>query len=159
HMKDINQLLHLHILHIQGCFANVSNQIYEIFQLLPQKLQVGVFSATMPFKVLEIARKFMKEPVRILVNRDELPLEAHEVDVEEVSLVINYDLLAHLENYAHRFGRRGVARKKDVAINIVTDEDMILLQDIEKVYNVVIEELPSNVEDWHASLSEYLYIV
>lgn len=50
-------------------------QIYDIFQLLPQKLQVGVFSATMPPEALEITRKFMNKPVKILVKRDELTLE------------------------------------------------------------------------------------
>lgn len=50
-------------------------QIYEIFQLLPPKLQVGVFSATMPPEALEITRKFMSKPVKILVKRDELTLE------------------------------------------------------------------------------------
>ncbi|GLJ28500.1 hypothetical protein SUGI_0560810 [Cryptomeria japonica] len=51
------------------------DQIYDIFQLLPQNLQVGVFSATMPPEALEITRKFMNNPVRILVKRDELTLE------------------------------------------------------------------------------------
>ncbi|XP_020264540.1 eukaryotic initiation factor 4A-8-like [Asparagus officinalis] len=51
------------------------DQIYDIFQLLPSKVQVGVFSATMPPEALEITRKFMNKPVRILVKRDELTLE------------------------------------------------------------------------------------
>merc|ERR1712205_62610 len=51
------------------------DQIYDIFQLLPTNLQVGVFSATMPPEALEITRKFMNQPVRILVKRDELTLE------------------------------------------------------------------------------------
>jgi translation initiation factor 4A len=51
------------------------DQIYDIFQLLPPKLQVGVFSATLPPEALEITRKFMTKPVRILVKRDELTLE------------------------------------------------------------------------------------
>ncbi|CAA6670544.1 unnamed protein product [Spirodela intermedia] len=51
------------------------DQIYDIFQLLPSKIQIGVFSATMPPEALEITRKFMNKPVRILVKRDELTLE------------------------------------------------------------------------------------
>ena len=51
------------------------DQIYDIFQLLPPKIQVGVFSATLPPEALEITRKFMNKPVRILVKRDELTLE------------------------------------------------------------------------------------
>ena len=41
----------------------------------PPCLQVGVFSATLPPEALEITRKFMSKPVRILVKRDELTLE------------------------------------------------------------------------------------
>lgn len=51
------------------------DQIYDIFQLLPPNIQVGLFSATMPPEALEITRKFMNKPVRILVKRDELTLE------------------------------------------------------------------------------------
>ncbi|RVX17434.1 Eukaryotic initiation factor 4A-6 [Vitis vinifera] len=51
------------------------DQIYEIFQLLPERIQVGVFSATMPPEVLEITKKFINKPVRILVKREELTLE------------------------------------------------------------------------------------
>ena len=43
--------------------------------LFHMKIQVGVFSATMPLEALEITRKFMSKPVRILVKRDELMLE------------------------------------------------------------------------------------
>ncbi len=53
----------------------IGPQVYDLFQLLPPKLQVGVFSATMPPEALEITRKFMNKPVKILVKRDELTLE------------------------------------------------------------------------------------
>ena len=51
------------------------DQIYEVFQLLPQDTQVVLLSATMPADVLEVTKKFMREPIRILVKRDELTLE------------------------------------------------------------------------------------
>lgn len=50
-------------------------QIYDVFQLLPQETQVVLLSATMPTDVLEVTKKFMREPIRILVKRDELTLE------------------------------------------------------------------------------------
>ncbi|CAN7054232.1 unnamed protein product [Brassica rapa subsp. trilocularis] len=73
------------------------DQIYDIFQLLPSKVQVGVFSATMPPEALEITRKFMSKPVRILVKRDELTLEGIKqfyvnVDKEEWKLETLCDL-------------------------------------------------------------------
>lgn len=50
-------------------------QIYDVFKFLPEKVQCALFSATMPLEVLEVTNKFMREPVRILVKRDELTLE------------------------------------------------------------------------------------
>jgi translation initiation factor 4A len=51
------------------------DQIYDIFQALPSSVQVGLFSATMPPDALDITRRFMNNPIRILVNKDELTLE------------------------------------------------------------------------------------
>jgi translation initiation factor 4A len=51
------------------------DQIYNIFQTLPHNVQVGLFSATMDADTLEITRRFMNNPVRILVKQEELTLE------------------------------------------------------------------------------------
>jgi len=211
------------------------DQIYEVFQLLPQDTQVVLLSATMPADVLEVTKKFMRDPVRILVKRDELTLEgikqfyiavekeewkldtlcdlyetvtitqavifcntrrkvdwltekmhgreftvsamhgdmeqkqrevlmkefrsgssrvlittdllARGIDVQQVSLVINYDLPTNRENYIHRIGRGGRFGRKGVAINFVTTEDVRMLRDIEQFYNTQIDEMPLNVAD------------
>jgi len=52
-----------------------SEQIYEIFKFLPKDVQVALFSATMPSDVLELTKKFMRSPVRILVKKESLTLE------------------------------------------------------------------------------------
>ena len=49
--------------------------IYDVFAKLPQNTQATVFSATMPTDLLEVTTKFMTNPVKILVKRDELTLE------------------------------------------------------------------------------------
>merc|ERR1712096_441932 len=46
------------------------DQIYDVFKFLPEKVQVALFSATMPMEVLDVTQRFMREPVRILVKRD-----------------------------------------------------------------------------------------
>jgi len=51
------------------------DQIYDVFQALPSNVQVGLFSATMPPEALEITEKFMNNPMRILVQQDEITLE------------------------------------------------------------------------------------
>ena len=73
------------------------DQIYDVFQLLPGSTQVVLLSATMPGEVLEVTKKFMREPVRILVKRDELTLEGIKqfyvsVEKEEWKLGILFDL-------------------------------------------------------------------
>jgi translation initiation factor 4A len=51
------------------------DQIYDVFQCLPQNVQVGLFSATMPPEALEITKNFMNSPLRILVKQEEVTLE------------------------------------------------------------------------------------
>jgi len=211
------------------------DQIYDIFQHLPPKVQVCLFSATMPPEILDISNKFMRDPVRILVKKDELTLEgikqfyvavdkeewkfetlcdlyetltitqaiiycntrrkvdwltdkmgqrdftvssmhgdmtgqerelimkefrsgssrvlittdllARGIDVQQVSLVINYDLPANRENYIHRIGRSGRFGRKGVAINFVTVDDTRAMRELEVHYNTQIEEMPMNVAD------------
>jgi len=50
-------------------------QIYDVYRYLPPGTQVVLVSATLPHEVLEMTTKFMNDPVRILVKRDELTLE------------------------------------------------------------------------------------
>ena len=50
-------------------------QIYNIFQYMPQDIQVGLFSATMPQEILNIADKFTRTPVKILVKSEALTLD------------------------------------------------------------------------------------
>lgn len=50
-------------------------QIYDVYRYLPPGVQVILLSATLPHDVLELTNKFMTDPVRILVKRDELTLE------------------------------------------------------------------------------------
>lgn len=210
-------------------------QIYDVYRYLPPATQVVLLSATLPYDVLEMTTKFMTDPIRILVKRDELTLEgikqffvavekeewkfdtlcdlydtltitqavifcntrrkvdwltekmraanftvssmhgemvqkerdsimsefrggtsrvlittdvwARGIDVQQVSLVINYDLPANRENYIHRIGRSGRFGRKGVAINFVTIEDVKILRDIEQFYSTQIDEMPVNAAE------------
>jgi translation initiation factor 4A len=210
-----------------------TDQVYQIFKCLPASVQVCLFSATMPPAILDMTKKFMRDPVRILVKKDELPLEgirqfyvavekeeykleilcdlyksltitqsiiycntrrkvdflerqmtdhdftvsvihadldqearslvmrqfrsgssrvlistdllARGIDVQQVSLVINYDLPHKVENYLHRIGRSGRFGRKGMAINFVTERDVRSMREIERHYETQIEELPADV--------------
>merc|ERR1711963_1359029 len=67
-----------------------------------------------------VMREFRSGSPRVLISTD---LLARGIDVQQVSLVINYDLPANRENYIHRIGRGGRFGRKGVAINFVTDDD------------------------------------
>lgn len=51
------------------------DQIYDVFKLLPAEVQVILLSATMPNDVLDVSKYFMRDPIRILVKKEELTLE------------------------------------------------------------------------------------
>ncbi len=51
------------------------DSIKQVISYIPEKCQIALFSATMPKEILEITDKFMNNPVKILVKREELTLE------------------------------------------------------------------------------------
>lgn len=211
------------------------DQIYDVFQRLPPTIKVVLVSATLQAEVLEVANNFMRDPIRILVKRDELTLEgikqfyidvdqeeykfdtlcdlynslsitqavifcntrrkvdilteqmkkadftvssmhgemtqqerdtimkafrtgssrvlittdllARGIDVQQVSVVINYDFPIDQANYLHRIGRSGRFGRKGVAINFITKQDVPMLKQIEQHYNTQIEEMPANIAE------------
>lgn len=212
------------------------DDIKTIFGFLNEDVQVGIFSATMPPPALELTKKFMADPVSILVKPEELTLEgisqfyvdcerdqykyavlkdlyeylnigqaiifcnskkrvdrlredlerdnftvssihgamesrerreimqrfrnggarillatsllARGIDVQQVSVVINYDLPKDIESYLHKVGRSGRHGRKGLAISFVTQKDFRSLQAIEKFYDTVIDVLPENVSEY-----------
>ena len=51
------------------------DQVYQIFQYLPETISVSLFSATLPKEVEELTKKFMRDPIKILVKNEMLTLE------------------------------------------------------------------------------------
>jgi len=76
-------------------------------------------------------KEFRSGSSRVLITTD---LLARGIDVQQVSLVINYDLPTNRENYIHRIGRGGRFGRKGVAINFVTTEDVRMLREIEREF-------------------------
>jgi ATP-dependent RNA helicase len=90
-----------------------------------------------------IMTQFRSGTARVLITTD---VWSRGIDVQQVSLVINYDLPAKRELYIHRIGRSGRWGRKGVAINFVSD-DAVVLRDIEQFYSTQILELPVNLAD------------
>ena len=89
-----------------------------------------------------ILDEFRNGTSRILITTD---LLARGIDVQHVSIVINYDLPVNLESYLHRIGRSGRFGRKGLAINFVRDEDAKLLHEIERFYDTEIAEMPADI--------------
>ncbi|CAF1217073.1 unnamed protein product [Rotaria magnacalcarata] len=211
------------------------DQIYNIFMKMPSNIQTVILSATMPKEVLDVTSKFMTDPIKILVKKDEITLEgihqfyvdvqledhkfetlcdlysticvaksiifcntrrkveyvakemtardftvsamygnmdqaerntimnafrsgssrvliatdlmARGIDVQQVNLVVNYDLPTNRENYIHRIGRSGRFGRKGASINFVTNDDRSIMRSIEQFYNTRIQEMPANIAD------------
>ncbi|AET39768.1 ATP-dependent RNA helicase FAL1 Ecym_4755 [Eremothecium cymbalariae DBVPG len=210
-------------------------QIYDIFTKLPTSVQVVLISATISKDVLEVVKKLMTDPVKLLVKRDQISLDvikqyhvnvekeewkfdtlcdlydsltinqcvifcntkkkvdwlsrkllqtnfavssihgdmqqderekvmndfrsgssrllistdvwARGIDVQQISLVINYDIPELLENYIHRIGRSGRFGRKGIAINFITRDEVSKLKEIEKHYSIKVKPMPANIED------------
>lgn len=84
-----------------------------------------------------IISQFKSGQYRILISTD---LTARGIDVQQVSLVVNYDVPRCEHNYLHRIGRSGRWGRLGKAINLVTRRDVPMMEKIEKHYNKAINE-------------------
>ena len=211
------------------------DQVYNIFQYMPKNIQLCLYSATVPNEIAELSKKFMRDPVRILVKSEMLTLEgisqfhinieddqgkyltlkdlyeslsvsqciiycnsvkrvqdlhsalledgfpvgaihsgmdkqarvesykefksgktrvlvssnvtARGIDVQQVSIVINFDVPKCVHTYLHRIGRSGRWGRKGIGINFVTKRDFRYIKNIEQHYHTQINELPANYRD------------
>ncbi len=89
-----------------------------------------------------VMKEFRAGASRVLITTD---LLARGIDVQQVSLVINYDIPTNRESYIHRIGRSGRFGRKGVAINFITPRDAPQLKDIEDFYHTAVHALPSDV--------------
>jgi len=93
----------------------------------------------------KIMQEFRMGETRVLIASD---IWGRGLDVQQVSLVINYDLPFNKEMYIHRIGRSGRFGRKGIAINLVKEEQMKQLHDIEKYYSITIDEMPNNINEY-----------
>ena len=85
---------------------------------------------------------FRRGDTRIMISTD---LLARGIDVQQVSLVINYEIPQQIENYIHRIGRSGRYGRKGTAINLISAEDTRSLKEIQDLYKIQIEQLPPDL--------------
>ena len=91
-----------------------------------------------------IMKEFRTGSSRVLITTD---LLARGIDVQQVSLVINFDLPPQKDSYIHRIGRSGRFGRKGVAINFIRTHDVQPLREIEKFYNTQVDVMPQNIAE------------
>lgn len=89
-----------------------------------------------------IMSDFRSGKSRVLISTD---VWARGIDVQQVSLVINYDLPTEKENYIHRIGRSGRFGRKGVAINLLASSDVAGINQLERHYRIRIREMPQDL--------------
>ncbi|KAL4434673.1 hypothetical protein ABPG77_002796 [Micractinium sp. CCAP 211/92] len=127
-------------------FCNTKRKVDWLTEKMRQNnFTVSSMHGDMPQKEREaIMEEFRKGATRVLITTD---VWARGLDVQQVSLVINYDLPNNRELYIHRIGRSGRFGRKGVAINFVKNDDIKILRDIEQYYSTQVDEMPMNVAD------------
>ena len=89
----------------------------------------------------ETNKQFRAGQHRVLITSD---LYARGIDVQQVSIVINFDVPKSEHTYLHRIGRSGRWGRKGIGINFITKRDCRQLKEVESYYNTEIQELPNN---------------
>jgi superfamily II DNA/RNA helicase len=84
---------------------------------------------------------FKSGKYRVLISSN---VTARGIDIQQVSIVINFDIPKCVDTYLHRIGRSGRWGRKGVGINFITKYDVDKIKNIEEHYNTQIKEFPSN---------------
>lgn len=122
-------------------FTNRKERVKELADRLAEhKFVVASISSDMEMADrVSVMKAFRNGASRILISTD---LLGRGIDVQQVNLVINYDLPTSASQYIHRIGRTGRLGRKGVAINLATAGDAQFLANLRQYYNTQIEELP-----------------
>lgn len=89
----------------------------------------------------QVINSFRKGESRILISSD---VTARGIDVQQVGVVVNYDLPRDISGYLHRIGRSGRWGRKGMAINFVLRGDVTKMREVEQYYCTQIDELPAS---------------
>ena len=123
---------------------NVLNNLYD--RLSRDEFPVSYIHGDMQTSEREKnLNDFKNGTTRIMLSTD---LLSRGIDIQQLSLVINFDLPRNKETYIHRIGRSGRYGRKGTAINFVTSEDIDHMREIQKFYNTKIDEMPQNLADY-----------
>jgi translation initiation factor 4A len=122
-------------------YCNSINRVIELYDNLTRDgFAVSCIHSNLSKEERENAFvDFRKGSSRILISSN---VTSRGIDIQQVSVVINYEIPHDVSNYLHRIGRSGRWGRKGVAINFITPQDVKKMRYIEEYYSTEIQELP-----------------
>lgn len=126
-------------------FANTQVKVDEIYEFLKKnKYPVNCLHGGLQQKErMKIMESFKQGSFRYLVATD---VVARGIDIDKLSLVINFDMYRGLENYVHRIGRTGRQREIGTAVTFYTKNEKSKLEELEDYLKTSILQVPTEIE-------------
>jgi translation initiation factor 4A len=126
-------------------YANSVKRVTDLYEAMKEDgFPVCCLHSNMEKSERERAFKdFRTGSARVLISSN---VTSRGIDIQQVSVVINFDLPRDIHNYLHRIGRSGRWGRKGTGINFITRRDIFKMKEIEAYYATQIEELPGNFD-------------
>jgi len=141
-LKDLYNLIS-----VSQCiiYCNSVNRVMNLYEIMQKdNFPVSCIHSNMTKQEREQGfSEFKSGSSRVLISSD---ITARGIDIQQVSIVINYDVPRDIHTYLHRIGRSGRFGRKGCGINFVTYRDVQKLREIEKYYGTEIKEFPANFQ-------------
>ena len=127
-------------------YFNSKNKLMDIYnKLMQENFPVSYIHGDLTSEQRkETMIQFKSGQTRILLSTD---LLSRGIDIQQLSLVINFDIPRSKETYIHRIGRSGRYGRKGVAINFISDRDQYSITEIQAYYDTEITEMPQDISD------------
>jgi len=139
-LKDL-----FHSISVSQCiiYANSVPRVVDLYEaMLEDKFPVCCIHSRMTRIERDNSfREFRTGSARVLISSN---ITSRGIDIQQVSVVINFDLPKDTHIYLHRIGRSGRWGRKGTSINFITRRDLGKMKEIENYYATQIEELPGD---------------
>jgi translation initiation factor 4A len=122
-------------------YANTVKRVMDLYEAMKEDgFPVCCLHSNMDRSEREkVFKEFRKGSSRVLISSN---LTSRGIDIQQVAVVINFDIPKDVHNYLHRIGRSGRWGRKGTGINFITRRDIHKIKEIEQYYCTQIDELP-----------------
>ena len=126
-------------------YCNSVKRVQDLYEAMKEdEFSVGRIHSGMDKEERATAfNDFKTGHTRVLISSN---VTARGIDIQQVSVVVNFDVPKCVNTYLHRIGRSGRWGRKGVGINMITRRDVAKLKEIEQYYSTQISEMPGNLD-------------